>query len=1605
MGKLPDYHGLRSEPQASILLVDDNPANLLYLRTVLADLDQNLVELSSGEEAIPRAQQEEFAVILLDVLMPGINGFETARAIRAGEQSKNTPIIFITGGNVDRSQMEQAYELGAVDFLVKPVLPIAIQAKVRSFVQIFEDKQRARQEADQLRLLVHGTTDYAIFMLEPDGRIASWNAGAERIKGYSADEIIGQHFSRFYPQEALDRCWPEHELTVAAAEGRFEDEGWRIRKDGSRFWANVVITALRGERGELRGFSKVTRDLTARKSAEESLRQIEERFRLLIENATDYAIFVLDTQGYVATWNAGAERIKGYKADEIIGQHFSRFYPTEANDRGWPAHELQVATKEGRFEDEGWRVRKDGTQFWGNVVITALKDEHGNLRGFSKITRDMTERKASEENARRLAEESTARRMAEESARQIQEQRERLHVTLASIGDAFISTDAEGRVEFLNSVAEELVGWKNAEAVGLPLVDVFRIVNEDSRLPVDNPALRALREGVVVGLANHTILIARNGEEHPIDDSAAPIRNAAGAVVGCVLVFRDVSEQRQAAQAAHRNQELLRLIHKIGRIGHWEWNSVTDENNWSPEIEALYGLPPGGFEGGYQGWAKLLHPEDLSRAEEDVRRAMETGEYFSEFRVIWPDGSIHWLETRAHVFKDAHGRPERIMGVNMDITERKQQEAALLESEQRFRGLMEQAPFSVQVFTPDGATVRVNEAWEKLWGISLNQISDYNPLEDPQLAAKGITPFLRKAFEGEATSIPAIEYDVNETLPDRTRHVDSRRWVSAVAYPLKDEAGTIHEVVLVHDDITARKRAEDEVHRGRARQSFVVTLADTLRPLSDPIAVQAEASRLLGEYLGANRVVYFEVRDDDYVIEQDYTANVQPLAGRYPVSSFGDRILSTLLAGHTVVESDATTEPSRTLAERIAFEGIQVRGHVDVPLVKEGRFVAGLTVHVSAARDWTANEVALIEEVAERTWAAVERTRAESAVRSSEHKYRTLFDSMDEGYCVIEMIFDAADQPFDYRFVELNPAFVKHTGLTSAVGRTMREFAPNMEQFWFDTYGRVARTGEPTRFTNEAKAMGRWYDVYAFRLGGEGSNRVAALFNDITEKMRGVEQRQAIQKTLSDLVELCPFGIYIVDDDFRIASVNTRSQDKAFANVRPLIGHPFDDAMRILWSEEIAADVIANFRHTLDTGEPYYSRDFVNPRADIDQTEGYEWELHRITLPSGRHGVVCYYYDATKLRQVEQALKDADRRKDEFLATLAHELRNPLAPIRNALHLLKLTTDPASWEQARGMMDRQLTQMVRLVDDLMDISRISRNKLALRKTPVELSAVVQSAVETARPQIEAGGHTLTVTLPPKAIHLDADLTRLAQVFWNILNNSAKYTEPGGRISLVAEMQGDEAVVTVQDNGIGLAAESLPGLFEMFSQVDQSMERSQGGLGIGLALVKGLTEAHGGKVEAASGGIGKGSTFIVRLPVTGQASRISSPDTKVTPPPPKSRILIVDDNRDGAASLAMLLSFMGYETRTAHDGLEGIAQADAFRPDLIVLDIGLPKLNGYDACRKIREHAWAKNTLIVAATGWGQDEDRRRSHAAGFDHHLVKPVDATELNRMLAEKQA
>jgi CheY-like chemotaxis protein/two-component sensor histidine kinase len=366
-------------------------------------------------------------------------------------------------------------------------------------------------------------------------------------------------------------------------------------------------------------------------------------------------------------------------------------------------------------------------------------------------------------------------------------------------------------------------------------------------------------------------------------------------------------------------------------------------------------------------------------------------------------------------------------------------------------------------------------------------------------------------------------------------------------------------------------------------------------------------------------------------------------------------------------------------------------------------------------------------------------------------------------------------------------------------------------------------------------------------------------------------------------------------------------------------------------------------------------------------------------------------------------LIEADQKKDDFIALLAHELRNPLAPLRNGLEVIKLSAgNPAAVNSVRDMMDRQLSHMVRIIDDLLDVSRIGRNKMELRLERITLEDAVKSAVETAAPTFEAAGVDLQVSLPSKPVILNGDLTRLAQVFSNLLSNSAKYTKRGGRVWLKAKCEGRWIVVSVMDTGIGIPPESLPTIFDMFAQVDRSIERSTGGLGIGLALVKGLTEMHGGTVSAVSEGTNRGSTFTVRLPIADEAGKVSMQNAAGdgAADAPRKRILVADDNRDSAESMAIMLELLHNEVVTAHDGLQVLAKAEEFRPEVILMDVGMPKLNGLETTKRLRQQPWGRDVKIIAVTGWGQEGDRERTRSAGCDGHLVKPISLNDLQRLL-----
>jgi PAS domain S-box-containing protein len=742
--------------------------------------------------------------------------------------------------------------------------------------------------------------------------------------------------------------------------------------------------------------------------------------------------------------------------------------------------------------------------------------------------------------------------------------REVLQVTLHSIGDAVITTDLAGKVTYLNDVAQSLTGWSKLEAVGQPLENVFHIVNEATRARVGSPAQRALQEGVVVGLANHTVLVRRDGTECPIDDSAAPIKNERGAVSGCVLIFRDVTQQRQAAR---EKQKQLLTARRLASIVESSEVAIVGKRldgtieTWNAAAERLFGHKAADAVGRH---ISLVIPPDRMAEEDHIIATLKQGRRIEHFET------------------------------------------------------------------------------------------------------------------------------------ERVRADGSRVVISLTVSPIKDDDGRVIGASKMARDITRERQAE------------------------------AERNRLI-----------------------------------------------------TLIENSKD------------FVGICDLDGVPIFVNREGLSMVGLE-SLDAARRVTTWDFFFPEDQA--------RIRDE------------LFPAaLQKGHAEIEIRF--------------------------------RDF----------------KTG-----------AARWMAYKVVALGDEAGKPVA---------------------------------------------IGTVSQD-------------------------------------------------ITHRKQLENN----------------------------LRKLATELSEADKRKDEFLATLAHELRGPLAPLASVLELWKRTSSAPQLRRARETMERQLGQMVRLVDDLLDLNRITRNRLELRKQRVDLATVIAHAVEASRPLIDTRGQKLVVTLPEKPCELYADPARLAQVFANLLNNSSKYTDSGGQILLSARWEGDAVVVSVRDTGIGIPPDKLDGVFEMFAQVDGALERSQGGLGIGLTIVKRLVDMHGGSVEAHSAGVGKGSEFVVRLPVTPSTLPASVATPRAEPSPaPSRKVLVVDDNVDSAESLGTLLRLSGHRALLAHDGVGAIEVAERHRPDVVLLDIGLPQMNGYEVCRRLRELPGGKDLVVIAVTGWGQGDEPRKWHEAGFDAHLVKPA--------------
>ena len=650
--------------------------------------------------------------------------------------------------------------------------------------------------------------------------------------------------------------------------------------------------------------------------------------------------------------------------------------------------------------------------------------------------------------------------------------------------------------------------------------------------------------------------------------------------------------------------------------------------------------------------------------------------------------------------------------------------------------------------------------------------------------------------------------------------------------------------------------------------------------------------------------------------------------------------------------------------------------------------------------------LAVIRNIDERIQAQATLGAATAALTRRERQFATLVENSPD-------IFARLDR--DLRYLYVSPIVERYSGIPADahVGRTRVEVGmpAELQDDWERAVRKVFATGQVVTFKFKYLGIDGLTSMFSTRLipefGDDASvESVLSIASDITEQ----ELVDAALRESKARLEFTLAAAHVGEWEIDVASGECRHSDlfdRCFGLPAPVPGWNFDTLVERLRPDE-RDRVRALVARSFETGED------LAFEARVIWPDGSEhWiDVHGSAYVSARAseqeaprlrflGIVA---DITLRKLIEATLHDADLRKDEFLATLAHELRNPLAPIRNAVQIMQLSRDDAMHDKARKIIERQLKQMVHLVDDLLDVSRISQGKVELRLEQVDVGDAVLAAIETSRPLIDAGRHDLTTRLaPPRALMVDADFTRLCQIVANLLNNAAKYTPEGGHIQVLAERDGAEAVITVQDSGIGLTRDMLSRVFDMFAQVERSVVRAQGGLGIGLALVKRLVEMHGGSVAAFSDGPDLGCRFVVRLPL------IRAPLDAVPLRPEHElaaeetdglRVLVVDDNVDSADSLSQVMQILGYPVATAHDGVEAVELAAAWRPAVVLMDIGMPRMSGLEAASAIRALSGGDRPWLIALSGWGQSEDRRKSREAGFDHHFVKPVDVEALIELI-----
>jgi hypothetical protein len=1302
----------------------------------------------------------------------------------------------------------------------------------------------------QLRLFeaISATTPDFLYVFDVEGRFLYANRRLLEVWGVTAEQAVGKSLTELgYPQWHADMHLAELRQVI---ETKRPIKGVVPFTGGSGIAGvyEYIFSPVLGPDGAVEAIAGTTRDVTDRHRADEQARTI-------LESITD-AFFAVDRDWRFTYVNRQAEHVLGRAPGDLLGEVLWDEYP------GLRGSEFEAAYR--RTADE--RAPRS---------LTAHYPDHGRWYevhaypapdgGISVYFRDATDRKRAEEqlHAQSVVTETVTRNAAQ----------------------ALYLLDADGLATYANPAAEALFGWPRDQTVGKRLHDLIHYKHPDgSPYPMEQcPLSHCFASGRTLH-SHEDVFVRRDGSFVSVLCSMAPISRD-GRPAGAVLAIIDITDRKRAEQQLRRSHDTFYHLIQNNPFGVYVVDADFRLREVSLGAQKVFAhvrplLGRDFAEVLRTVWAEPFAAEAIRL----FRHTLDTGEPYASPRTVerrQDVGDIEAYDWRIERVTLPDGR-FGVVCYFYDLSERQRWEATVRDREERFRQLADAMPQIVWAATPDGALDYYNRRWFEYIGIPEERAGEATVWD------RFVHPddMVRVAEAWAASLSSGRTYNVEFRVRGKG---DRYCWFLVRAEPARDDGGRVVRWYGTCTDIEHRKRAEE-------RDRFLLALDEAVRPLTDPAEITAAHARLLGGHLAADRCAYADVEDDQdtFNLTGDYTRGVPSIVGRYRFAEFGQEVLALMRADRPYVVEDVDSHRP-PVGDLTAYRATMIQSVVCVPLHKGGRFVAAMAVHQKVPRRWTADEVALVQQVAARCWESIERARVERTLRESEARFRGFAEHSED----VLWISAAAGDPRPLLFV-----------------------SPSFERVW----GRPAADviADPTRFF---------------------------------EWMHPDDRPPRLDPALG--VDSGPFTreYRIVRPDGSVAWIRDR-------------GFPIRDA----------------------AGRPAYVAGIASDMTTVKDAEARR----------------------------EAALVEAERAgrmKDEFLATLSHELRTPLNAILGWAQILRGNPgDAADVAEGVEIIERNARAQTQIIEDLLDMSRIVSGKIRLDVRPLDLAGVVRAAVETVRPAADAKGVRLDVVPDPLVGPVTGDPNRLQQVFWNLLTNAVKFTPRGGRVRVAIDRVDAHVEVSVNDTGEGIPPDFLPYVFDRFRQADATTTRRHGGLGLGLAIVRQLAEVHGGSVRVTSGGAGRGSTFTVALPLTPTAA---GPDAASQPPDPGTgraplpgascasvagvRVLVVDDEPDARGLVKRLLEDCGAVVTTAGSAQEAFERVRAERPDVLVSDIGMPGEDGYALIRRVRALGAAQGGEVpaVALTAYARAEDRMKAVLAGFQHHVVKPVEPAELITMIA----